>query len=343
MSPDPALHPPFLLVRFIRAVFDAFSPFLQQDSPLYWPFILSTLIVAAVAWRLVLARREGHGAAWREFRRRYLSRALWWHPSARADYRYYFINAIVFPLAFGPAVFTGAHLAGAIDRLLAPLIGAAPSGTAGLGLRLVYTVMFFIAYDFGRFVAHCTLHDVPVLWEFHKVHHSAEVLTPMTGFRSHPLDLLVMAWGAALATGLATWAFQRLCGATITGYTFLELNVLLWGFGLFGNLKHWQVPISYGRRLDRWLISPAHHQIHHSAEPRHFGCNRGFEIALWDRLFGTLRLPLPGERFALGLGDGTEASWHRVGRLYFRPFALAARRLVRRHTGAPRPTTTAAG
>ena len=46
---------------------------------------------------------------------------------------------------------------------------------------LAYTVLFFIAYDFGRFVAHSLLHDIPCLWQFHKVHHSAEVL--MTGVK----------------------------------------------------------------------------------------------------------------------------------------------------------------
>ena len=53
-------------------------------------------------------------------------------------------------------------------------------------MTLLYTVLFFVAYDFGRFVAHSALHDVPVLWEFHKPHHTAEVLTPMTAFSAVP-------------------------------------------------------------------------------------------------------------------------------------------------------------
>ena len=308
----------------------AVLPFLQRQSPLYWPFVVSTILVAAAVWHSGRSDAQGH-ASWREFRRRFLGRALWWHPSARADYRYYLVNAVVFPLIAGPALVTGAALAGSLHGALHPLLGAPRAGASGgWGMTLGFTVMFFVAYDFGRFVAHCALHDVPLLWEFHKPHHSAEVLTPLTAFRVHPVDLAVMFWGSAITTGLATWAFQWIAGASVGLYQFLGLHALLWFFNLLGNLKHWQVWISYGRVLDRWFISPAHHQLHHSAEPQHFGCNRGFELAIWDRLYGTIVLPRRGETFRMGLGDGTDGRWHSVWRLYFWPFWLALQRLAGR-------------
>lgn len=317
-------------------LFAAVEPFMLRQSPLYWPFLLSALAVAVLAWGL---RSGGGWPSWRRFRRRHLGRALWWHPSARADYRYYLVNAVVFPLVVGPALFTGAALAGMLRAALQPLFGAPQAvGAPGWAMKLAYTLVFFVAYDFGRFVAHCALHDVKLLWEFHKPHHSAEVLTPLTAFRAHPVDLAVMAWGAAIATGIATWGFQRLAGIGIGYYQFLEMHVLLWGFGLLGNLKHWQVWISYGAVLDRWLISPAHHQLHHSAEERHSGCNRGFELAIWDRLYGTLVVPRKDEAFRMGLGDGTDGHWHRVWRLYYWPLRQAARFVAGRATtlaGAP--------
>ena len=329
MSPDSTEPLQHTLTVALTYLFTALLPFLQRQSTLYWPFLVSTAVVAVLFWWL--ARGEGTRAPWREFRRRYLGRALWWHPSARADYRYYLVNSMVYPLVAGPALLTGAMIAGGLHGALRPLLGA-PQGFADAGWAMTagYTVLFFVAYDFGRFVAHSALHDLPFLWEFHKPHHSAEVLTPFTAFRAHPVDLAVMAWGSAITTGLVTWAFQWLGGPTISAYQFLGMHVLLWGFNLLGNLKHWQVPISYGRVLDRWLISPAHHQLHHSAEARHFGCNRGFELALWDRLYGTLALPRPGEDFRMGLGDGSDGRWHRVWKLYCWPFWLAALRLAGR-------------
>ena len=326
MTPEWALPLQHAFIIFFNYLFKAVTAFLQYDSPLYWPFLVSTLVIGAVAWRIASS-----GASWREFRHRYFGRALWWHPSARVDYVYYVVNAVFFPVVVGPALFTGAMISGWLDYVLAPWIGPfAPTGEAGFALRVIYTVVSFIAYDLGRFVAHSAQHDIPFLFEFHKVHHSAEVLTPFTAFRSHPVDLALMAWSAALLTGLATWGFQRITGESISYYTFLQLQVLLWVFSLTDNLKHWQVWISYGPFLNRWLISPAQHQLHHSAEVRHFGINRGFEIALWDRLYGTLVLPIRGETFRMGLGDGTDGRWHSIARIYFWPFGLVWRRLLRR-------------
>ena len=106
-------------------------------------------------------------------------------------------------------------------------------------------------------------------------------------------------------------------------YTFLGLHVIFWIGNLIGNLRHWQVWLSYGEKLNYWLISPAHHQLHHSAEPRDWGVNRGFEIAVWDRLYGTLRVPQDKpEDFKMGLGDETDGHWHGVWRMYVWPILM---------------------
>ena len=144
----------------------------------------------------------------------------------------------------------------------------------------------WVRHDFGRFVAHSLLHDVPALWEFHKTHHSAEVLTPLTSFRVHPIDLVVMSLVPHAFTGLAGGCFAWAFGREIPVVGFLGINLFLFACNLLGNLRHWHVWISYGRRLGHLFISPAHHQIHHSADPRHWGMNRGFELAVWDWLYG---------------------------------------------------------
>ena len=306
----------YLAFNFGRAVL----AFLQRDSYLYWPFILSTLLIA-----LVVSRRR--------VLRAFFAKRIWAHDSARADYRLYFANALMLPLVFGWLMFGDAQVGALVDAVLGRRALAAPE--AGWPLRVAYTVAFFLVYDFGRFVAHCLLHDVPVLWEFHKVHHSAEVLTPITAYRVHPVDLLVMAWVPAVLTGLVTWAFNALSGGAVGFFTFLGLHVALWAVNLVDNLRHSHVWLTYGPVVGRWLVSPAHHQLHHSCEPEHIGCNRGFSIALWDRLYGTLRMPrAEAETFRMGLGDGTESGWHTVRAMYLRPFAGAAaqvRARLRRH------------
>ncbi|TAK49133.1 MAG: sterol desaturase family protein [Betaproteobacteria bacterium] len=304
----------------------ALLAFLQRDSFLYWPFLVSSVLIALVAWRIAAAV-TGSGS-WRQFFRDYFGGAVWWHRSARADYRFYVVNALVLPVAFGTLLLGERQIAGMIDALLGleiPIVRAEP---ASFAMRLAFTVAFFIAYDFGRFVAHSLLHDVPLLWEFHKVHHSAEVLTPMTSYRAHPVDLLMMAWGSVVMTGLVTWVFNHASGGAIHFYSFLGVHALLWVANLIGNLRHSPVWLSYGPGVGRWLISPAHHQLHHSCEPRHLGCNRGFELAVWDRLYGTLYVPpVKAEAFRMGLGDPSDGRWNSLARMYLWPFAGAARRL----------------
>lgn len=330
--PDHLFDSPLLgiIFRLTYLFVKALLAFLQHDSFLYWPFLVSTAVIAMAAWRFGYARGNAAGPpTWREFLRRHFGRVLWWHPSARVDYRYYVVNAIVFPLLVGPFLFAESTFAGLLDRAFAPILGPAGAGTApgAIAARLAYTVFFFMAYDFGRFAAHSLLHDVRFLWEFHKVHHSAEVLTPLTTFRAHPVDLAVMAWVPAVTTGVVTWAFHRFVDPGIGVYTFLGLHAIMWVFNLIGNMRHWNVWISYGATLNRWLISPAHHQLHHSAESRHWGCNRGFELAIWDRLYGTLCVPSnEPETFRMGLGDETDGRWRSIARLYLWPFVNAFRR-----------------
>jgi sterol desaturase/sphingolipid hydroxylase (fatty acid hydroxylase superfamily) len=325
------------------AVLRPLLTFLHRDSYLYWPFLVSTLLIGMLAWRCTRARGDLDPGKpiWKTFFSRYLGRGLWWHPSARLDYRFYFINAILFPLLIGPLLFSSDTLARALDAWLGipPTLSSPPPG---FWMMALYTLLFFIAYDFGRFVAHSLLHDVPWLWEFHRVHHSAEVLTPMTSFRVHPVDAALMALVPALTTGLLTWLFHHTLAPGITFITFLGIHIIIWVSNLVGNLRHWHVWLSYGPTLNRWLIRPAHYQLHHSCEERHMGCNRGFELAVWDRLYVP---PAAPEQFRMGLNDGSDGRWRTVWQLYWWPLRGLWAKLRPGQTGKPasRPATSKAG
>jgi sterol desaturase/sphingolipid hydroxylase (fatty acid hydroxylase superfamily) len=303
----------------------AFLTVLQRDSYLYWPFLLSALLLVVFVSISVAGSNQGNGETqhWHQRFRSYFTSRLWWHRSARADYRLYFANALIFPGLIAPLMLSDVNIVAIMDSILSPN-GATPvdaSGFIGVGVRVLFTIVFFVAFDFGRFFAHSLMHDVPALWPFHKVHHSAEVLTPITSYRIHPVEMLLMAWIPALATGVVTWSFNHFAGAGISFYTFLGLHVFIWMFNLVDNLRHSPVWLSYGPRLGQWLISPAHHQLHHSVESRHWGCNRGSNLAIWDRLYGSLYVPgHQPESFRMGLGDDSEANWHNLRTIYVQPF-----------------------
>ncbi|WP_022978546.1 creatininase family protein [Nevskia ramosa] len=298
----------------------------DQQSPLYLPYLVTSLLFGWLGWRYF--ERAAPGAI-QDFFAKHFSRAQWWHDSARADYRYYFVNAVVFTVLIGPLLLSAAWCADRARDLFQFGLGTGPAWTAGLGSRIAYTVLFFIAYDLGRWIAHSLLHESKLLWEFHKVHHSAEVLTPVTAFRVHPVDLLVTLSVPALTTAPITGLFLYLYADAVTAFSFLGLNFVIGLSGLIANLKHWQVWFRYGP-LDGWWISPAHHQIHHSADPRHWGKNRGFELGCWDRWYGSLHIPAKhNEVTAMGFGDGTEPQWHSVRQMMLQPFVAAWKLLSR--------------
>lgn len=297
-------------------------------SELYWVYLCSGLAIAWLFWKLYLVKSAPSGAN-ASFFKTYFSKDIWWHPSAKTDYRFYLLNAVFMAWITSQFWLTDSTLGGWLDIVFGtqPVSGTAASVTdteqSGWMAKAVFTVLFFIAYDFGRFVAHSLLHDVPWLWNFHKVHHSAEVLTPITAFRVHPIDLVVMAWAPLLFTGLLTWVTHRWFASDVGFFAFMGFHAVVWLFNLIDHLRHWHVWVHYGPKLNNWLISPAHHQLHHSANPEHWGCNRGYELAIWDRLYGTFISPQHIQHpITLGLGDGSDDQWRSVNALFLKPFAL---------------------
>jgi sterol desaturase/sphingolipid hydroxylase (fatty acid hydroxylase superfamily) len=143
---------------------------------------------------------------------------------------------------------------------------------------------------------------VPLLWEFHKVHHTAQVLTPLTNFRVHPVYTWIfaniLAFSAAIANGLGNYIF----GDTTYQYALSDTNIILVLFiHTYVHLQHSHVWISFRGVLGRIFVSPAHHQVHHSGDPKHFNKNFGSCLALWDWMFGTLYVPQK-ERESLTFG-----------------------------------------
>jgi len=308
-----------------------FVAFLYEDSVIYWPYLLSAGVLAIGISAITAKPADGGvpGAL-----RSQLSGKIWWVPSSRADYRYYIINSFVFGFIFAPLILAGADAGKMVNSFLTSTLG--PIQEPGLDastLRITYTICFFVAYDFGRFLAHWSQHQIPLLWQFHKLHHSAEVLTPMTSYRVHPVDLLIMGTGGNLFGGIVTGIFFYIGAGEVTIFTFLGAHFLIGIYNLIGNLRHSHVWLDYGL-LGYVFISPAQHQIHHSMEPRHIGKNVGFAFAFWDALFGTLYVPKGKETFRMGLGDETDGDWHTVRRMYWWPFTMAARVLAGRNDNA---------
>ncbi len=280
----------------------------------------------ASAFALALAVQSiAAGGTLRNALPRLFSPKIWWSRSARADYRIAILNQaammglaprLVSTLALATLLFEAMHVWFDGRTLLWP---EAPGWAVAAG----FTVILFLLDDATRYLLHRWLHAWPPLWCFHRVHHTAETLTPFTVYRTHPVEGVLFALRATLVQAVAIAAFVFFLGERVELVTVLGANAIIFVFNVAGsNLRHSHVPISYGRALERVLISPAQHQIHHSVAARHAGRNFGAVLAVWDWLGGTLRLAERGElRFGL---PGAGAGSHRLGNVYLAPFRDAA-------------------
>jgi len=197
-------------------------------------------------------------------------------------------------------------------------------------------LVFAMVADLGFYLHHLAFHKIPFLWEFHKVHHSAEVLTPLTDYRAHPLEMLTVGIATGIMLGLAQGIFGYITASTPSVVTLTGMNLVFFLYYLSGySLRHSHFWISYGPVFSKVFISPAQHQIHHSSAEKHWDKNFGGVFALWDWLFGTLYLPKSKEELVFGIGSETPKYRNPV-QLFTRPFEknLRASRHRRFFTGA---------
>jgi sterol desaturase/sphingolipid hydroxylase (fatty acid hydroxylase superfamily) len=292
-------------------------------------FSLTSLAAALVISALYFSwqrYRRGRRIRLKTIARALFPRRIMRHKSNQADIFYLFFNIFTFSVLFGWAVLSYQFISNGIIAGLVAVAGpVAPSTLSPYVTRSVITVMLFLAYELGYWFNHWLSHKVPVLWEFHKVHHTAEVLTPLTNFRVHPIYgwifANILAVSVAVANGLGNYMF----GETAYQYAFNDTNIILVLFiHAYVHLQHSHMWISFRGLAGRIFVSPAHHQVHHSNNPEHFDKNFGSCLALWDWMFGTLYVPAK-EREPLVFGFPDHPNAHTVKGELVDPLINAAR------------------
>ena len=307
-----------------REAVGAFTAFATPKSKVFWVYLL-TSFVPCVGYLWVRGRRSSVAAWWRWC----FPKRIFLHPSARADYVYYLMNSIVMGAFLGILTISNKEFYELTQSTLARYHFAAlpPIPKPHLIQSAVVTVLCALAMDFGLFLAHYLQHKVPLLWEFHKVHHSAAVLTPITVYRMHPVDDIVAGICAGVLGGLTPALLEHFVFPGVHEVRVMGLNpIFMASYVFLYHLRHSHFWLPYPRWLSHFVISPAQHQVHHSKDPRHFDKNMGFIFAMWDHLFGTLYVPAERERLEFGLSEDEEREYSSVRRLYLLPFKKAAGR-----------------
>lgn len=308
---------------FMNAATLGIRMFFQLESKFSWMWFGASFLVGLGVY--AFEKRKGNLGDGVSLARFIFPREVWGHPSAIVDYKFVAIDMTIKSLTYGP-MFSGM-------TLLFYKAAFYVSQSTWLGFvspvhadPLTVAFVALLVGDFGVFFGHYLGHKVPLFWIFHQIHHSAEVLTPVTVYRGHPIDALMGGIVMSLVTALAAVSYTTTSGDPVGELTILGLNVFTFFFYLAGyHLRHSHIWISYGPIVSWIFQSPAQHQIHHSKDPKHWDKNFGFVFSIWDILFGTLYIPREKESLQMGIANANSEDFSTVSKLYVLPVVKAAR------------------
>ncbi|WMI66162.1 sterol desaturase family protein [Aestuariibaculum sp. YM273] len=156
--------------------------------------------------------------------------------------------------------------------------------------------VFFIVGDFIQWNTHRLLHHVPLLWNFHKVHHSVKEMGFAAHLRYHWMEPVVYK------------SLLYIPMAIIGGFDAQDVAIIHFFNITIGHLNHANLGWNYGP-LKYILNNPKMHIWHHVKDlPKQakFGINYGITLSIWDYLFNTAHIPYNGRDIELGF-EGDEA------------------------------------
>lgn len=168
-----------------------------------------------------------------------------------------------------------------------------------------------VALDLAIWAQHWASHKVPLFWRLHRVHHADRDIDVTTAVRFHPVEIgLSMLWKIAVvvplgASPLAVFLFEVILNACAM---FNHANIAM--------------PLWLDRILRLLVVTPDMHRVHHSVLRREHDSNYGFNLSIWDRLFGTYRAqPEAGHQgMTIGLPPYQSEAPTRLGWSLWLPF-----------------------
>ncbi|HET7561653.1 MAG TPA: sterol desaturase family protein [Rhodanobacteraceae bacterium] len=228
-------------------------------------------------------------------------------PEFLTDLGYFALNSLFVGLVLGaPLVLMGAAVHQLIPSAVLEVIAAWPAW-----LRLVLALL---VGEVGFYWGHRMSHEIPFLWRFHSVHHSAEEIDFLTNTRAHPVDMVfTRMWGfiPVIALGLT--------GDSTTVTALVLVLGTLWGFFIHANVR-WRFGF-----MEHVIATPFFHRWHHTDDRRRDG-NYAAMFPFVDHLFGSYHSP---DHWPTGYGIDTPMPTSLGGQL-LTPF-LPARHRARRH------------
>ena len=146
-------------------------------------------------------------------------------------------------------------------------------------IKIPWGAKFFLSIillDLAIYAQHVVFHKVPTLWKIHKVHHADTDIDLSTSLRFHPFEIflsLLIKISIILTLG-------------ISPFSVFIFEIILNSSAMFNHSN-----ITLSKKIDKFLrkflVTPDMHKVHHSIYLQETNSNYGFNIAFWDRIFGT--------------------------------------------------------
>ena len=178
----------------------------------------------------------------------------------------------------------------------------------GAPLWLKATIAFLLL-DYTNYLWHIVLHKMPLMWRFHLVHHTDLDLDITTSFRFHFGELIgsVFFRGAAvILTGISPWMVLIYEIAFDASNQFQHSNI--------------KIPFRLEKILNKILVTPRMHGIHHSIKKRERDSNFSIIFSFWDRLHKTIKLNVRQDEIVTGVAAYPDEKELTTGKLFKLPF-----------------------
>ena len=159
-------------------------------------------------------------------------------------------------------------------------------------------LLCILVADLAQYWTHRAYHEIPFLWRFHAVHHSAKTMDWLAGSRQHVLEIV----------------FTRVCVLAplfVIGFSEGVINAYILIVGFQAVLNHANVHLPWGP-LKYLIVTPDFHHWHHSSDDEAIDRNYAAHYSFLDYLFGTAvkvpaHKPLP-EKYGV-VGDYMPDGW----------------------------------
>jgi sterol desaturase/sphingolipid hydroxylase (fatty acid hydroxylase superfamily) len=175
--------------------------------------------------------------------------------------------------------------------------------------KFVETVLSVVLLDYTLYLWHVLTHKLSFLWRFHKIHHADLDLTVSTAVRFHfgeiAISVLFRA-GQILIIGVSPNALQIWQTLLLTSIFFHHSNIKL--------------PKDFEEKLEKLMMTPRLHGIHHSAEEAEMNSNWSSGLTVWDFLHGTFLSDVAQKEITIGVKDLLGAEKVTLEKMLVAPF-----------------------